>query len=303
MLIKGVITAVITPFNPHDQIDEEGFRQNLRFQLNSGVDGVVILGSTGESQTIEQAERRRLIEVAVEEVQGKTLLLVGTGSSSTKQTIQNTLEAYKLGADGALVVAPYYNKPTQEGVFQHFATLSQATPLPLCIYNSQGRTGLNIQTSTIKRLAALPTVVGVKDASSNISQIIDLVETMTPSFPHFSIMTGDDPLTLPALAVGAHGVISAISNLVPSIVKKFVSAALRGDMEEARKCHYQLSPLYRSAFVETNPIPIKAAMNLCGMAAGPCRPPLYSLSDQNLSSLKDVIQTTPQEWFSHNGQT
>jgi 4-hydroxy-tetrahydrodipicolinate synthase len=303
MKLKGVFTAVVTPFDHKDQLDEEGFRQNLRFQLKHNIDGIVILGTTGESPTIDSQERERIIAIGVEEIKGKAHLLVGTGSYSTKQTIANTKQAQELGADAALVITPFYNKPTQEGLFQHYSALCDATTMPICIYNAQGRTGLNLETKILQRLAALPTIIGVKDSSNNIFQMNEIVEMLTSKYPNFGILTGDDPLTLPSLSLGCHGVISVVSNLVPGVVKKLVGAALKGDFEEARKWHYQLMPLYRAAFIETNPIPIKAAMNLCGMAAGHCRLPLSDLLPENSEKLKKVIQNTPHEWFQGYGQS
>jgi 4-hydroxy-tetrahydrodipicolinate synthase len=296
MMLKGLFTAVVTPFHKNDQLDEEGFRQNLRFQLKHGVDGILVLGSTGESPTLDAEEKKRIIKISVEEIKGNALLLVGTGSYSTKQAIQNTLQAQELGADAALVINPYYNKPTQEGLFLHYASLCKSTSLPICIYNHPGRTGINLQTETMKKIAAFPTIIGVKD-SNGILQMNEYLEAISPRFPHFSILTGDDITTLPILALGCHGVISVVSNLVPAPVKKLVEAGLRGDFVEARKWHYKLMPLYHAAFIESNPIPIKAAMNFCQMAAGHCRLPLCEMQPENLKKLYQVIQSLPSEWF------
>lgn len=296
MILKGAFTAAITPFTAQNQLDEEGFRQNLRFQLQNGMDGIIVLGTTGEAPTTDAEEKKRIIKIAVEEVKGKAHLLVGTGSYSTKQTIANTLQAQELGADAAIVIAPFYNKPTQEGLFQHFKTICHSTTLPICIYNHHGRCGVNMHVDILKRLADYPSIIGIKD-SSTIQQISDVVENIVSQRPDFGVLTGDDPLTLPTLAFGGHGVISTVSNLVPAQIRNLVYAGLKGDFIEARRWHYQLAPLYHASFIETNPIPIKAAMNLCGMAAGHCRLPLCDLLPENFRKLQKVIQSLPQEWF------
>ncbi len=296
-MLKGAFTAVVTPFDKNDQFNEEGFRQNLRFQIKNGIDGIVVLGTTGESPTIDTEERKKIIETAVQELKGKARLLVGTGSNSTKQTIANTLQAQELGADAALVITPYYNKPTQEGLFQHYTALSQVTSLPIIVYNAQGRTGLNMLTDTLMRLVDNPKIIGVKDSSYNIFQINEIVELIGSRHPQFSILTGDDPMTLPAMSLGCHGVISVVSNLAPAAVRNLAHAALTGDYEEARKWHYLLMPFYKAAFIETNPIPIKAAMEMCGMAAGHTRMPLCEMTPENKKMLQQVIQAMPKEWY------
>lgn len=295
-MLKGVFTAVVTPFDKKDQFDEEGFRQNLRFQLKNGIDGIVVLGTTGESPTIDHEEKKKIIKTAVEEVKGKAHLLVGTGSYSTKQTIANTLQAQELGADVALVIAPYYNKPTQEGLYQHYTAICKATSLPILIYNHLGRTGSNIQPVTLKLLADNPKIVGIKD-SHEIAQLNEIVEKIGSKHPNFSIFTGDDPMALPAIALGCHGVISVVSNLLPGPVRNLVHAGLKGNFEEARKWHYQLMPFFKAAFIETNPIPIKAAMEMCGMASGHTRMPLCEMSAENRKKLQEVVQTLPKEWY------
>ncbi len=287
--VRGVHTAIVTPFDAKGGLDEEGLVRNLHFQMHHGVDGIVALGTTGESPTLLPFERERIILRCVAETNGKTLLTVGTGSYSTQQTIEHTLQAEDLGADMALVVTPYYNKPTQEGLYRHFKAVSEAVGIPIIIYNIQGRTSQNLQTDTLKRLADLPNITGIKEASGNILQINEVMELIARHRPSFSVMSGDDCLTLSVMALGGDGVISVVSNLIPAQIKALVQAFDRGDYAAARDLHYQLMPLFRGAFIETNPIPIKAAMNLCGMAAGGCRLPLCELLPENAKKLHELL--------------
>lgn len=296
MLLKGLYTAIITPFDSQGRLDEEGLRQNLRTQVAHKVDGIVVLGTTGEDPTLNQQEKQRVIEIALEEVKGKTTLIVGTGSYSTETTIASTKRAKEMGADAALIVTPYYNKPTQEGLFRHFAAICQAVSFPICVYNIQGRTGQNLQTETLQRLMQFSSIVAVKEASGNIMQINDVIDKSRQREPELSVLSGDDALTLPLIALGGHGIISVASNLIPGPMRSYVHAALQGDFETARDWHYQLLPFFKAIFIETNPIPIKAAMHLCGMPAGPCRLPLCDLSPTSLETIKQVINTLPQSW-------
>ncbi len=303
MRLQGVYTALTTPFTTDGQLDEKGLREHLRFQVRHGIDGIVVLGTTGESPTLSGEEKARIIEIAREETKKKTQLLVGTGSYSTSQTILATKQAEQLGADAALIVTPYYNKPTQEGLYRHFEAICQATSLPICIYNIQGRTGQNLQTETLQRLTSLPAIIGVKEASGNVAQMSDVIEGISRRKKHFSVLSGDDALTLPLIALGGHGVISVVSNLIPGAIKSLVQAALNGDFVKAQEWHYQLLPLFKATFIETNPIPIKAALSLYGMAAGSCRLPLCDLLPHNYEQLANVLKQMPQEWIEGYGQT
>ena len=276
MTISGVYTALVTPFTK-DDIDFEGMRKNIRFQIDQGVSGILPLGTTGESPTITHEEKDNIIKLAVEEARGKVQVMVGTGSNATNATIRYTETARELGADIVLIVTPYYNKPTQEGIFQHFKAVNDAVDIPIIVYNIQGRTGINISTETMRRLSELSNVVGVKEASGNIIQIGDVIGTIVNTGTKFSVLSGDDGLTLPLLSLGGHGVISVVSNLLPARVVAMVQAALNNDFKTAAKIHFELLPLFKGAFIETNPIPIKAAMNICGMAAGGCRLPGHRL--------------------------
>jgi 4-hydroxy-tetrahydrodipicolinate synthase len=302
MRLVGLFTAIITPFDAHGKLDKEGLRANLRYQLENQVQGIVVLGTTGEDPTLSPKEKEEVVEIAVEEVKGKAQILVGTGSYSTQQTIDTTQKAQAMGADAALIVCPYYNKPTQEGLYRHFASVAEAVSLPICVYNIQGRTGQNLQTETLQRLMQFSSIIGVKEASGNINQIMDVIECAKMHRPTFSILSGDDALTLPVMALGGHGIVSVASNLVPGPMQKFVQALLRNDFQTAQNWHAQLLPLFKAAFIETNPIPIKAAMTMHGMAAGSCRLPLCDMAAQNLERLKHVINSLPPSWLGEYGQ-
>lgn len=300
MKLQGLYTALLTPFDSQGRLDQEGLRRNLRYQLQHRVQGIVVLGSTGESPTLSAQEKQTVIEIALEETKSQTTLIVGTGSYSTDQTIAATKQAQEMGADAALIVTPYYNKPTQEGLYRHFEAICQATSIPICLYNVQSRTSQNLQTETLQRLSAFPSIIGVKESSGNIMQINEVIEAVGKNHPPFGVLSGDDALTLPLMALGGHGIISVVSNLVPGPMQHLVQAALNGDFALARHWHYQLLPLFKAAFIETNPIPIKTAMHLCGMPSGSCRLPLCDLAPDHLQKLKEILNTLPPSWY---GQT
>lgn len=286
---RGVYTALITPFTDHNKVDEEGLRYLIQRQIECGVDGITVLGSTGEDATLTKEERQRVITIAKEECNRKLPLMVGTGSNSTEQAIQNTLLTEKLGADVALVVVPYYNRPTQEGLFLHFQAIAQATKLPLIVYNVPVRSGQNLLPDTFKRLLEIPSIVGIKEASGNISQISDVIEITRKMRPDCSVLSGDDGLTLPLMALGGDGIISVISNLFPQEVKELVEALSLGNFSLARDLHYALMPFVKNAFIETNPIPIKAMLQLSNLPSGNCRLPLCSLSEENAAKIEKVL--------------
>ncbi|MBA3721008.1 MAG: 4-hydroxy-tetrahydrodipicolinate synthase [Parachlamydiaceae bacterium] len=297
MLLKGLITALVTPFDSKGKLDESGLRQNIQFQIKNKVDGIVLLGTTGETPTLTHQEKERIMQIGFEEIKGKAKLIVGTGSYSTQQTIEDTIIAKNIGADAALVVVPYYNKPTQEGIFKHFQALCEAVALPICVYNVHGRTGLNLKTETLIRISNLPMVIGVKEASGMLDQIDEIIQKFVNK--PFSILSGDDALTLPIFALGGHGIISVVSNLIPKALKELVEACQNSDFEKARLIHQKLTPMYKAAFIETNPIPIKTAMQMCGMPSGFCRLPLCDLVPENKEKLQHIIETLPREWLNH----
>lgn len=290
MKLKGTYTALITPFDADDNLDQEGLRTLIRMQVAAEINGIVVMGTTGESPTLSIEERRAIIKIAREEIPDNIPLIVGTGHNSTKQTITNTLQAQDLGADMALVVTPYYNKPTQEGIVRHFVEVAKSSTLPLIAYNTPGRSGQNIFAQTAKRLSEISSVIGLKESSGNISHTSDIIEACMQHRPDFSIVTGDDPLILPTIAIGGQGVISVVSNLMPTTVKALVEAALYGDITKAQELHYYLMPFIRAAFIESNPIPIKAALALKGLPGGRCRLPLCEMSRENLNSLISTLQ-------------
>ncbi len=288
MEIKGTYTAIITPFRG-EEVDYDGLRQNLRRQIAAGVDGIVALGTTAETPTLSEQEQAKIIVMCREECAGKINLIVGTGSNSTAHTIHNTKIAKELGADAVLIVTPYYNKPTQEGIFRHFKAVCDAVDIPVIVYNIQGRSGVNIETATLQRIAQLENVVAVKEASGNIGQMGDVLEGIARVRPGFCVMSGDDALTMPLMALGGRGVISVVSNLVPERVVEMVNVCLEGDFTRARELHFGLLPIFRGAFIETNPVPIKEAMAMCGMPSGQCRLPLCEMSQEHRQKLQKIL--------------
>ncbi|MBB63708.1 MAG: 4-hydroxy-tetrahydrodipicolinate synthase [Waddliaceae bacterium] len=287
MQIKGVITALVTPFK-NGELNEEGLRQNIRHQIAAGVEGVLALGTTGETPTLSENEQKRVIDITVEEAKGKVLVMLGTGTNCTATTQKKTKEAMEAGADAALVVTPYYNCPTQNGIYAHFEAVSKIG-FPICVYNIEKRCGRNIETNTLKRIAKLDSVIAVKEASGSVAQAADVLEQCTSDLSDFSVVSGDDGLTLPMMSLGAKGVISVLSNAFPSEIVKMVAAANAGDFTEARRIHFRLAPLFRTAFIESNPIPIKWVMEEIGLAGGDCRLPLLPFSVEGRQLMSDVL--------------
>ena len=284
---QGAITAMITPLAKNEQVDYEGLIENTHYQIQNGISGLVPLGTTGESPTIHDDEREKIIKTVIETANGRVPVIVGTGTNSTEKTIAYTKQAKTLGADAALVVSPYYNKPTQEGLYRHFTQIAETCNIPIIVYNIQGRTGVNIETTTLKRIAQHENIVAVKEASGNISQMMDVIHEV----PEITVLSGDDNLTLPLMSFGGKGVISVVSNLLPRQVSDLTKYCLEGDFESAAQVHFELLALFKAAFIETNPIPIKAAMNLKGLKAGPCRMPLVNLTPQNEEKLRKALET------------
>lgn len=286
--ISGTITACVTPFNDQG-VDYPGLRENLEEQIRQGVNGILVLGTTGETPTLSHEERIEIIRLAVAVGKGKTAIWVGTGANSTEATVANTIEAEELGADVALIVTPYYNCPTQEGIYQHIRAVHNRTNIPICLYNIPKRTGTMIETATIMRLAQLERVVALKDATGSISQLQELIQAFGSDHP-LAILSGDDALTFPMIALGARGLVSVASNLIPGEMVRLVNSALNNDFEVARSIHYSLLPLFKAFFIESNPIPIKAAMRLWDLPAGPCRLPMTEMEEDNLRTLSTILQ-------------
>ncbi len=289
MKLQGAFTAMITPMKSDGSVDYDGLRENVRFQLKEGIDGLVPLGTTAETPTLDERpgeEEDKIIQIVMDEVHsfesknGKKIpVILGAGSNNTKDAVAYCERAKKFGADAALVVTPYYNKPSKEGIYQHFAAVSK-TGIPILVYNIQGRTGVNITTDTLARIAELPNIAGVKEASGNISQMMEVIASIKSKKRDFAVLSGDDALTLPLISLGGDGIISVVSNLAPSIVSKMAHKALEGNFDEAREIHYRLLPFFKAAFVDGNPSSIKYAMNVKKMPAGPCRLPLVEVAPE-----------------------
>jgi 4-hydroxy-tetrahydrodipicolinate synthase len=280
------MTAMVTPFDKDLQVDYRGLEANVDFQIANGVSGLVPLGTTGEAPTITDSERTKIIETVVKKTAGRVPVIVGVGTNSTDKTIKYSKEAEELGGDGLLVVSPYYNKPSQEGLYRHFEAISNAVDLPVIVYNISGRTAVNIETPTLARIGKLKNVVGVKEASGSMTQIMDVISQLPKDF---AVVSGDDNLTLPVIAMGGTGVISVVSNLLPKMVSEMVGRAISGDGAGAKELNYRLFPIFRGAFIETSPVPIKTAMTLAGMPAGGVRLPLCDMRPQNLERLKGIL--------------
>lgn len=289
MFLKGVITALVTPFK-NGGLDEEALRRHIHFQLEAGVQGILPCGTTGESPTLSHEEHKRVVSIAVEEARGKAVVLAGAGSNSTTEAISLALHAQKTGADAILSVTPYYNKPTQEGIFLHYKAICKAVGLPILLYNIPGRCGTNILPETTARLAReLPTVVGVKEATGDLNQMIRTIELCGTDF---LVTSGDDGLTLPLLAVGGGGIISVASNLIPAPIVGMWKAWERGDTTGAKDMFYKMLPLFKALFVESNPVPLKAALALAGRMEPEMRLPMCAACAATIENLKPLLK----EW-------
>ncbi len=284
-MFRGAIVAIVTPFK-NGKVDEAALRKLVEFQIKNGTDGIVPCGTTGESNTLSHEEHDRVIEVVIDAAKKRVPVIAGTGSNSTAEAIRLTRHAYKAGADGALMVCPYYNRPTQEGLYQHYKAVAEAVPIPIIVYNIPSRTGVNMNPDTLARLAKIKNIVGTKEASGSIKQINDVIHLCGPKF---DVLSGDDLFTLPLMAMGGHGVISVISNVAPADMAAMVDAFVAGDLKKARTLHYKMAPLIDSLFVETNPTPVKAALAMMKKISYEVRLPLYKLSDANYEKLKKIV--------------
>lgn len=287
-MFEGVIPAIITPFlrNSALDLDLDGLRSNIEFLIENGVHGIVPCGSTGESATLTFEEHEKVIEVAIDVAGGRVPVIAGTGSNNTAEAIRLTKAAKDMGADGALVISPYYNKPNRSGLIKHYTALADLD-IPVIMYNVPGRTGQNLPPDLVAELASHPSIVGIKEASGDIGQISRIIEMTLDE--DFSVISGDDNITLPILALGGAGVISVAANVEPARMVAMFEAFCEGDMEEALDMHYALSPLFRAMFIDTNPIPVKKAVELRGMAGGPPRLPLDELDDEKTKKLAEVL--------------
>jgi 4-hydroxy-tetrahydrodipicolinate synthase len=284
-MFEGTYTALITPFKA-GQVDYPALGKLVDKQLEAGIDGVVPCGSTGESATLSHEEHERVIAFVIERAQKRFKVIAGTGSNSTSESIRLTKFAKEHGADGSLLIAPYYNKPTQEGLYAHYAAIADAVALPQLVYNIPGRCAVNINAETTARLAKHPNIVGVKEASGSVDQIARTIELCGPEF---SVLSGDDSMTLPLLALGGQGVIGVIPNILPREMAALTKAGRAGDFATARALHYKLAPVMRALFTETNPICIKAAMALLGYCDAELRLPLTPLTEPNQKVLRAAL--------------
>jgi 4-hydroxy-tetrahydrodipicolinate synthase len=286
MRFKGVYPAMVTPFTDEEEIDVEGMRSNIAYLEKGGVAGLVPCGSTGESATLSFDEHKKLVEVTVDAA--SVPVIAGTGSNNTAEAVELTRYAQDAGADAALLIVPYYNKPMKSGLIKHFSAIAQACEMPLILYNIPGRTGINMDPETISTLAhEYSNVAGVKEASANFTQISNIIE-ITRGL-EFSVLSGDDGLTLPMMALGATGVISVTADILPKQMGQLAQLCLEGNFAKARDVHYQLAPLFKALFIETNPIPVKKACDLLGLAGGPLRLPLTAMAEPNVVKLKETL--------------
>ncbi|MDY5120462.1 MAG: 4-hydroxy-tetrahydrodipicolinate synthase [Treponema porcinum] len=294
--LRGAFTAMITPMKGDGSVDYEGFRKHIKNQLEGGINGLVPLCTTSETPTLDEDEEEKMIEIIMNEVRSwekakgvKVPVIIGAGSNNTRDAVRYTERAKKAGADAALVVTPYYNKPSKEGLFRHFEAVSKVG-IPIIVYNIQGRTGTNIPTDVLARIAELPNIAGVKEASGNINQMMEVIAQIKSKHPDFVVLSGDDGLTLPLMAAGGDGVISVVSNLTPSLITQMVNYSLKGDFDSARKVHYRLLPFFKAAFVDGNPTSIKYAMNFKGLPAGAVRLPLVEVTESAKKTIEAALK-------------
>lgn len=285
-MFAGSFVAIVTPFR-NGQIDETKLAELIEFQIKEGTHGVVPCGSTGESATLSHEEHQRVVELTIRMVDGRVPVIAGTGSNSTAEAIKLTEHAKKAGADGVLMITPYYNKPTQEGLFRHFKLIAEQVDIPVVLYNVPGRTGINMIPQTVQRLAEIPNIVAIKEASGSLQQISEILNLCGDTI---TVLSGDDPLTLPILAVGGKGVISVTANILPADTASLVTEFEAGNWLTAREINNYLHAINQVLFIETNPIPVKTALALMGKISGELRLPLCPMSESNLNTLKNVMR-------------
>jgi 4-hydroxy-tetrahydrodipicolinate synthase len=284
-MFEGSFVAIVTPFK-NGKVDASALRGLIEFHIENGTNGIVPCGTTGESATLNHAEHEEVIQIAVDICKGRIPVLAGTGSNATHEAVELTQRAQKIGADGALLITPYYNKPTQEGLFQHFEAVAKETDLPVVLYNVPSRTSVNMVPSTVARLSVIKNIVGIKEASGSLVQVSEIIASCGPDF---AVISGEDALTWPILAIGGKGVISVTANLVPDKFSKLCQAAREGDMQTAKALHYELLKLNDIMFIETNPIPVKTALALMGKIENEFRQPLCVPTNEHLSQLTTVL--------------
>jgi 4-hydroxy-tetrahydrodipicolinate synthase len=285
-MFEGSMVAIVTPFK-NGKVDENALRALIEFQIAGGTQAIVPCGTTGESATLSHAEHDEVVGITVDACKGRVKVLAGTGSNSTWEAIELTHNAEKAGADGALLITPYYNKPSQEGLYGHFSTLAKETGLPIILYNVPGRTSVNMLPPTVERLAKIDNIVGIKEASGSLQQIGDVIARCGSDF---TVISGDDPLLWPILAIGGKGIISVTANVLPDKISELCRAAEAGDVARAQALHYELMAINEALFIEINPVPVKIALALMGKIESELRPPLAPLASDNLEQLKAVLK-------------
>ena len=285
-MFKGAITAIVTPFK-NGQFDEAAYRELIEFQIKGGIHGIVPCGTTGESPTLSHAEHKRVVETCIDQVKKRVVVIAGSGSNNTAEALELTKHAQQAGADAALMITPYYNKPTQEGLYQHYKTVASQTKIPIVVYNVPGRTSLNLLPETMARLAEIPHIVGLKDATGDLKQGCKTLELCGDKI---TVLSGDDFTTLPLMCMGGMGVISVVSNVAPADMAGMCNAFFKGDLAKARALHYKMWPLIEAMFFETNPVPAKTALKLMGKITGEVRQPLCPMSAANEDKLRQVMQ-------------
>ena len=286
-MFHGSMVAIITPFDAEGNFDEESYRQLIEFQIENGTDVIVPCGTTGESATLNYEEHNKVIKTCIEQVNKRVPIIAGTGSNATAEAIEISQHAKELGADGLLLVSPYYNKPSQEGLFQHYKALAENVALPQVLYNVPGRTGMNMTAATTIRLAEFDTIVAIKEASGDLTQASEIIANAGDKI---DVLSGDDFLTLPLMACGAKGVISVTANIMPKQVKSMVAAIQAGQWEDARKQHLQLLDVHQAMFIESNPVPVKTSAALMGKCQADVRLPLVAMSEATLEKLQSVLR-------------
>ena len=287
-MFKGAITAIVTPFKEDESLDLEALKRLVEFQIKSKIDGIVPCGTTGESPTLDYEEHEKVIETVIDAAKGRVPVIAGTGSNCTKEAVGMTVKAADAGADASLQVCPYYNKPTQEGLYRHFSAIAKSVDIPIIIYNMKGRTGVNMETATLARLAREHSnIAAVKEASGDINQMQDVINTLPKEF---DVLSGDDNMTLPLMKIGGKGVISVASNIIPREIHDLAEYALKGDFKKAEELHNKLMPLFKGIFIETNPIPIKAALAMKGLIRESYRLPMCEMQAENRIKLKGILQ-------------
>ena len=286
-MFKGSMVALVTPFDAQGRFEEEIYRQLVEFQIENGTDAIIPCGTTGESATLDYEEHERVIRVCIEQVNKRIPVIAGTGSNSTTEAIELSQHAKEMGADGVLLVSPYYNKPSQEGLYQHYKKIAESVALPQVLYNVPGRTGLNMEAQTTIRLAAIANIVAIKEASGNVTQASEIIAAAADQI---DVISGDDFLTLPLMACGATGVISVTANIAPKQVKAMVAAVNAGNWAEAKRLHLQLLDLHQAMFIESNPVPVKTSLELMGKIAAHVRLPLVPLQAASLAKLTAVLK-------------